>query len=656
VASVVLGAAIIGAVVMSRRKKRIDNRLSTNLPLTGASARPSIELTEGGDAVYRGINIGGNTVAVIPTNSTAPGVGIGQSWEIKYSQLSFDKEIGQGAFGIVYLGKWRGSQVAIKTIKNLLTDKQLEDFKQETSVMAKLRPHRNIVTFLGVCTEPGNPLCIVTEYMSRGSLWGRLNHPTPISDELKLKWVRGIACGMLHLHSENLVHRDLASRNVLLGDDEGVPKITDFGMSRISGDGSGDSGAKQTKSDVGPLKYMPPESIMDRIYSTKSDIWAFGVTIIEIATQKEPYPGMETVQAATKVTHGYRHPIPENLNPYIVTMINECFSTNPSDRPEFDKLFGRLESFDSFKATSGQSSAPKPLTKSVNDPNKGYGSNNQPHYDRISNKDLQPTQPNQYGTNPENSPAPLLSTTVANNSNSNYQAMKQSLPPTRPSTRPGSINVEEDQTNYGSVNKASPLTKSQPAPVKPPSRPSYDQMPNSQAEEQIESYGSMPAQPVPKSDSYGAMPAPKNDSYGKMPANVPKSDSYGQMPANVPKSDSYGQMPANIPKSDSYGSMPPPKNDSYGKMPAPRPTSPVIPGNRPSSQTSPPPVNRSTSPAPNKSASPAPAKKTAVAPAKSPEPKNDNSYGSTSSIPTKNSAPNNYKAMPPSKTGSNPPK
>lgn len=112
-----------------------------------------------------------------------------------------------GAFGVVKLGKWRGTQVAIKTAKNLLTEKQLLDFKMEISAMAKLRPHKSkfflriqildIVTFLGVCTDPKHPLCIVTEFMKSGSLWQRLQKSDPITDKVKLDWIRGIACGMV---------------------------------------------------------------------------------------------------------------------------------------------------------------------------------------------------------------------------------------------------------------------------------------------------------------------------------------------------------------------------------------------------------------------------------------------------------------------------
>jgi len=343
-ALVLVGIAGAALLLVRRRKRGMD--MGSGVALTDVD-RKSMDSIGPDSTQYRSIgspNNGEGGMTTVNMNIAAP------SWEIPFKSLSFMKEIGSGAFGVVKLGKWRGTPVAIKTVKNLLTEKQLLDFKMEIAAMAKLRPHKNIVTFLGVCTDSKHPLCIVTEFMKSGSLWQRLQKSDPISDTLKLKWIQGIACGMLHLHSEGIIHRDLACRNVLLGDDDSVPKISDFGMSRVSGGGT--ESANKTKSEVGPLKYMPPESIIDRMYSTKSDVWSFAIVIIEVATKEEPYPGFDVVQAATKVTHGYRHPLPSDMNLFIVQLINECFEEKPEKRPEFDKIFARLESIDSFCASS----------------------------------------------------------------------------------------------------------------------------------------------------------------------------------------------------------------------------------------------------------------------------------------------------------------
>jgi len=135
--------------------------------------------------------------------------------------------------------------------------------------MKNLRPHENVVLLTGICKEP---LSIIVEYMEGGSLFNYLrNLEIKISNELQILFIVGIARGMFHLHSEKIVHRDLASRNVLLTKSL-IPKISDFGMSRVNLE---NEDANKTSSNVGPLKWMAPECISENKYSNKSDVWAF---------------------------------------------------------------------------------------------------------------------------------------------------------------------------------------------------------------------------------------------------------------------------------------------------------------------------------------------------------------------------------------------
>jgi len=155
--------------------------------------------------------------------------------------------------------------------------KELENFRSESLLMLKLRPHTNILQLLGICTQTGKPFIIVTEFVALGSLYNFIR--TPIGkkqiDANQLNITRGIVSGMYHLITENIIHRDLEARNVLLTKDLTL-KISDFGYSRLV-QGS-DSGSKTT-STVGPLKWMAPESITGQIYNEKTDVWSFGVTI-----------------------------------------------------------------------------------------------------------------------------------------------------------------------------------------------------------------------------------------------------------------------------------------------------------------------------------------------------------------------------------------
>jgi serine/threonine protein kinase len=82
--------------------------------------------------------------------------------------------------------------------------------------MAALRPHPNVLQFLGICSKPGKPLCIVSTYLAGGSLYNLLRSSDAMSNETKVKLARGIAAGMQHLASERIVHRDLAARKIFL--------------------------------------------------------------------------------------------------------------------------------------------------------------------------------------------------------------------------------------------------------------------------------------------------------------------------------------------------------------------------------------------------------------------------------------------------------
>lgn len=262
----------------------------------------------------------------------APGSVLERSTQIDMSELMFEKEIGAGSFGTVYKGQWKTWTVAIKQLKNAVPEEseEYQDFVREAELMTRLRPHDNVVRFVGV-TKPPN-LCIVLEFVAKGSLYDLLQSDDQVSGETMLMILKGTCSGMAHLHEENVVHRDLAARNVLL-DHNLVPKLGDFGMSRVLQS----SDKSQTKSDTGPLKWMAPESIKNREYSRKSDIWAFAVVITEILTRcDEPYPGMQPIQVATRVAYeDLKPPIPNGASPTIIRVLQACSERDPNYRPEF---------------------------------------------------------------------------------------------------------------------------------------------------------------------------------------------------------------------------------------------------------------------------------------------------------------------------------
>jgi serine/threonine protein kinase len=305
--------ALVIAIVLARRKK------------TPASKGQEIEMMN--VKLSAPAQLDRTPYSVAPSLQSQSGLDISADWVIESSEVQTIKELGKGAFGVVWLSQWRGSKVALKVIRSdlLIEPEHFQKFQLEADVMKNLRPHPGVLAFLGVIL---NPLAIVTEYMEGGSLVDYLHSGKPI-DEFKI--VQGIVSGMMHLHSESVVHRDLAARNVLLSK-ELEPKISDFGMSRLIVSDIKNS----TKSNTGPLKWMPPEALGQRIYSWYTDVWSFGILIYEIYERKTPYPDLENFQAAMKVLNeGLTLSIPNNCPPTVASIMTQCFTKDPLKRPPF---------------------------------------------------------------------------------------------------------------------------------------------------------------------------------------------------------------------------------------------------------------------------------------------------------------------------------
>ncbi|XP_042373292.1 receptor-like serine/threonine-protein kinase SD1-8 [Zingiber officinale] len=201
--------------------------------------------------------------------------------------FSSQNKLGEGGFGPVYRGKiGEDQEIAVKRLSKTSTQ-GLNEFKNEVTLIAKLQ-HRNLVRLLGCCVQEEERI-LVYEYMPNGSL------DILLFDEVKgtiLDWrtryniIVGIARGLLYLHHDSrfrIIHRDLKASNILL-DKDMDPKISDFGMARIFG---GDESEANTRRVVGTYGYMSPEYIMDGIFSIKSDVFSFGVLVLEIISGKK---------------------------------------------------------------------------------------------------------------------------------------------------------------------------------------------------------------------------------------------------------------------------------------------------------------------------------------------------------------------------------
>ncbi|KAH7662268.1 Non-specific protein-tyrosine kinase protein [Dioscorea alata] len=190
--------------------------------------------------------------------------------------------LGEGGFGPVYKGKLaEGHEVAVKRLARN-SSQGLIEFKNEVILMAKLQ-HRNLVKLLGYCIR-GEEKMLVYEYMPKGSLDLFLfdeEQRRHLDWQIRLQIIEGIARGLLYLHQDSrfrIIHRDLKASNILL-DSEMNPKISDFGMARIFGE---TDALTKTRKVVGTYGYMAPEYALDGIFSVKSDVFSFGVLVLEI--------------------------------------------------------------------------------------------------------------------------------------------------------------------------------------------------------------------------------------------------------------------------------------------------------------------------------------------------------------------------------------
>ncbi|MQL69215.1 hypothetical protein Taro_001515, partial [Colocasia esculenta] len=200
--------------------------------------------------------------------------------------FSAGNKLGEGGFGPVYMGQLGdGKEVAVKRLaKNSVQG--LDEFKNELVLIAKLQ-HRNLVRLLGGCIE-GDERMLIYEYMPNKSLDAFLFDKTKgslLDWKSRYQIINGIARGLLYLHQDSrlrIIHRDLKASNILL-DKEMNPKISDFGMARIFG---GDETEANTRRVVGTYGYMSPEYAMDGVFSVKSDVFSFGVLVLEIVSGK----------------------------------------------------------------------------------------------------------------------------------------------------------------------------------------------------------------------------------------------------------------------------------------------------------------------------------------------------------------------------------
>jgi Leucine-rich repeat (LRR) protein len=282
---------------------------------------------------------------------------------IRYRDLKMDNVIGTGSFARVFRGSWNRTLVAIKELTavhsimasmhvagngDLGEDSQRNDaaiqklvsqFKSEVLVMSRLH-HPNVLLLVGACSTFPN-LCIVTEYLSNGSLYDAL-HRKHAAERITLtqqfQWLGETANGMAYLHDQGLMHRDLKSPNVLL-DDVNRAKLCDFGLARMVGDVQ-----RTMTGGVGSVLWMAPEVMMDAIYDYSADVFAWGILAWEIMSPEvDLFPGKSVLEVSRAVIQGKRPPLHPSWPVGVCEVMVMCWGGVAEERPTFGEVVGRLE-------------------------------------------------------------------------------------------------------------------------------------------------------------------------------------------------------------------------------------------------------------------------------------------------------------------------
>ncbi|KAK2513680.1 hypothetical protein Q9233_015356 [Columba guinea] len=242
-----------------------------------------------------------------------------EEWELNPSELTFMKELGRGQFGVVQLGKWKATmKVAIKSINEGAMSE--DDFIEEAKVMMKLS-HPKLVQLYGVCTHH-KPLYVVTEFMENGCLLNYLRQRRgKLSRDVLLSMCLDVCEGMEYLERNGFIHRDLAARNCLVNA-EHIVKVSDFGMARyvIDDEYISSSGAKF------PVKWSSPEVFHFKKYSSKSDVWSFGVLMWEVFTEgKMPFESKSNSEVVREISQGNRLYRPHLASQTVYQVMYSCW-------------------------------------------------------------------------------------------------------------------------------------------------------------------------------------------------------------------------------------------------------------------------------------------------------------------------------------------
>lgn len=262
--------------------------------------------------------------------------------------------IGQGGFGEVYMGYLRGEIQPVAVKKPKIDVKLANQFANEVIIQSRVL-HKNIVNLIGCCLEVDVPI-LVYEYVSNGSL-DKILHGSnrmPLDLDLRLKIAAQSAKGLAYMHSEittPILHGDVKPANILL-DEDFVPKISDFGTSRMITNME----ENYTSTIIGNWGYMDPEYVQTGLYTSKSDVYSFGVVLLELITRKKVLdPDINTLLGNSLDTYTKKKRVIELVDPEIsakgtigifhslAEIIVQCLNLDVDLRPEMANVADRLQ-------------------------------------------------------------------------------------------------------------------------------------------------------------------------------------------------------------------------------------------------------------------------------------------------------------------------
>jgi tRNA A-37 threonylcarbamoyl transferase component Bud32 len=339
-----VGLVVLIVMLKKRKKQKKQKQNATKQPSDYVNGTQEIRQSfvdhyanvnaPNSDDRYAAINGNQGAIDAVPLDTLV--MNDANSRLIPHKAITLEKEIGVGSYGKVYLGKLRTTKVAVKVANTKISQ---EDFVKEASFQLAIHPHPNIVQLLGISVDGPQPL-VVLEYCNEGSLDKLLFETDKLSTPTEqIALAEAIARGLDHLHQNNIVHRDLAVRNVLLH--HGEPKISDFGMSRKLKEASQ---VGKTAANIGPIRWMAPEALGKQLYSTKSDVWTFGLVLYEIVARQEPHASDDLFNVGLKIRdEGYTPEVPKTCPPVLHQIMQMCWKVDPEQRPEMSTICELLD-------------------------------------------------------------------------------------------------------------------------------------------------------------------------------------------------------------------------------------------------------------------------------------------------------------------------